>query len=111
MTKKSKQPQNKKDRLWAEAKHRCCLNADDVRMAKEMGLNPRSLIKNIPSKTETACETLDSRDIPFLLERKCFGSKISQKCVEAACEAWATVALLRLTALVVRGTVTNACRI
>ena len=52
MTKKSKQPQNKKDRLWAEAKRRCRLNADDVRMAKEMGLNPRSLIKNIPSRTE-----------------------------------------------------------
>ncbi len=52
MTKKSKQPQNKKDGLWAEAKRRCRLNADDVRMAKEMGLNPRSLIKNIPSRTK-----------------------------------------------------------
>jgi hypothetical protein len=52
MTKKRKQPQNKKDRLWAEAQRRCRLNADDVRMAKEMGLNPRSLIKNIPSRTE-----------------------------------------------------------
>lgn len=52
MIKKSKQPQSKKDRLWAEAQRRCCLNADDIRMAKEMGLNPRSLIKNIPSKTE-----------------------------------------------------------
>ena len=53
MIKKSKQPESKKkDRLWAEAKRRCGLNADDVRMAKEMGLNPRSLIKNIPSKTE-----------------------------------------------------------
>lgn len=52
MTKKRRQPQNKKDRLWAEAKRRCRLNADDVRVAKEMGLNPRSLIKNIPSRTE-----------------------------------------------------------
>ncbi len=52
MTKKREQPQNKKDRLWAEAKRRCRLNADDVRMAKELGLNPRSLIKNIPSRTE-----------------------------------------------------------
>ena len=52
MAKKKKKQPNKKDVLWAEAKHRCCLNADDVRMAKEMGLNPRSLIKNIPSKTE-----------------------------------------------------------
>lgn len=50
MTKKKKKQLNKKDVLWAEA--RCRLDADDVRMAKEMGLNPRSLIKNIPSKTE-----------------------------------------------------------
>ena len=52
MTKKNKKLQNKNDRLWAEAKRRCRLNTEDVRMAKEMGLNPRSLIKNIPSKTE-----------------------------------------------------------
>jgi hypothetical protein len=52
MTKKNKKTQGKKDTLWAEAKRRCRLNAEDVRMAKEMGLNPRSLIKNIPSKTE-----------------------------------------------------------
>ena len=52
MTQKNKKLQNKKDRLWAEAKRRCRLNTEDVRMAKEMGLNPRSLIKNIPSKTE-----------------------------------------------------------
>lgn len=38
--------------LWIEAKHRCRLNNEDIRMAKEMGLNPRSLIKNIPSKSE-----------------------------------------------------------
>ena len=52
MTKKNKKLQNKKDRLWAEAKRRCRLNTEDVRKAKEMGLNPRSLIKNIPAKTE-----------------------------------------------------------
>jgi len=33
---------------WAEAKRRCRLDADTVRMAKELGLNPRSL--NIPSQ-------------------------------------------------------------
>ena len=47
-----KKPKNKKDVLWAEAKCRCRLSAEDIRMAKEMGLNPRSLIKNIPSKTQ-----------------------------------------------------------
>lgn len=38
--------------LWAEAKKRCRLNEEDIRMAKEMGLNPKSLIKNIPNKSE-----------------------------------------------------------
>lgn len=52
MAKKKKQPKNKKDMLWVEAKRRCRLNNEDIRMAKEMGLNPRSLIKNIPSKSE-----------------------------------------------------------
>ena len=37
---------------WKEAKIRCKLSADDVRIAKEMGLNPRSLIKNIPSRQQ-----------------------------------------------------------
>ena len=41
-----------KDALWAEAKKRCRLSAEAVRMAKEMGLNPRSLIKNIPSPSQ-----------------------------------------------------------
>jgi hypothetical protein len=52
MTKKAKESENKKDRLWAEAKRRCRLSVEDIRMATEMGLNPRSLIKNIPCKTE-----------------------------------------------------------
>jgi hypothetical protein len=37
---------------WAEAKRRCRLNVETLRMAKDMGLNPRSLIRNIPSKSE-----------------------------------------------------------
>lgn len=37
-----------KSELWAEAKKKCRLNEEDIRMAKEMGLNPKSLIKNIP---------------------------------------------------------------
>ena len=40
------------DQLWKEAKTRCRLNEDDSRIAKEMGLNPKSLIKNIPSKQQ-----------------------------------------------------------
>jgi hypothetical protein len=37
---------------WAEAKHRCRLSEEDVRMAKELGFLPRSLIKNIPSPSQ-----------------------------------------------------------
>lgn len=41
-----------KDEQWAEAKRRCRLSAEHVKRAKEMGLNPRKLIKNIPSPKE-----------------------------------------------------------
>ena len=41
-----------KQELWDEAKKKCRLGNEEIRMAKEMGLNPRSLIKNIPSKNE-----------------------------------------------------------
>ena len=37
---------------WAEAKKKCRLNNEDIALAKRLGLNPRSLIKNIPSKSE-----------------------------------------------------------
>jgi len=52
MANNKKQPKTKKDRLWIEAKSKCRLNSEDIRMAKEMGLNPLSLIKNIPSKSQ-----------------------------------------------------------
>jgi hypothetical protein len=39
----------KKEEEWARAKKLCRLNSETIKMAKEMGLNPRSLIKNIPS--------------------------------------------------------------
>jgi len=37
---------------WLEAKRRCGLSNEDVRMAKELGFKPRSLIKNIPAKSQ-----------------------------------------------------------
>ena len=40
------------DELWQEAKRKCRLNAEDIALAKQLGLNPRSLIKNIPSKSQ-----------------------------------------------------------
>ena len=42
----------KRDQEWAEAKQRCRLSAEHIRMAKELGISPRSLIKNIPARTE-----------------------------------------------------------
>jgi len=42
----------KKDELWAEACRRCRLSAEALAMAKEMGLNPLSLLKNVPSRQE-----------------------------------------------------------
>ena len=40
------------DQHWQEAKKRCRLNEEDIALAKRLGLNPRSLIKNIPNKSE-----------------------------------------------------------
>jgi hypothetical protein len=37
---------------WKEAKKRCRLNDEEVRMAKELGISARSLIKNIPSRNQ-----------------------------------------------------------
>lgn len=40
------------DVLWQEAKKKCRLNNEDIKIAKELGLNPKSLIENIPNKNE-----------------------------------------------------------
>ena len=40
------------DKLWAECKQKCRLNLDDIALAKRLGLNPKSLIKNIPNKNQ-----------------------------------------------------------
>jgi hypothetical protein len=37
---------------WSEAKRRCGLNDEEVRMAKELGFQPRSLIQNIPAPSQ-----------------------------------------------------------
>lgn len=47
MTKQT--PKTRQDAQWSEAQQRCRLSAEHIRRAKEMGLNPLSLIKNIPS--------------------------------------------------------------
>ena len=40
------------EQQWQEAKRKCGLNNEDIALAKRLGLNPRSLIKNIPNKSE-----------------------------------------------------------
>ena len=41
-----------KQELWDEAKKKCRIEDEEIRMAKEMRLNPKSLLKNIPNKSE-----------------------------------------------------------
>ena len=44
--------QGKQGDEWLEAKRRCRLSDEEIRMAKELGFKPRSLIKNIPAKSQ-----------------------------------------------------------
>ena len=41
-----------KEAEWNEAKRRCRLTDEEVRMAKDLGFQPRSLIKSIPSRSQ-----------------------------------------------------------
>ena len=41
------------EQMWQEAKKKCRLSDEDIARAKRLGLNPRSLVKNIPSKSES----------------------------------------------------------
>lgn len=41
-----------RDQDWAKAKKLCRLAAEDVQMAKELGLNPRKLPKHNPSPSQ-----------------------------------------------------------
>ncbi len=67
------------DGEWAEAKRRCRLSADDVKMARALGLQPRSLIKNIPGPREAWKAPV--RDWVRDLYRKRFGTiiKVEQR--------------------------------
>lgn len=49
---KKKKKKVKHDPVWAKAKTLCQLNMEDVRKAKELGMSPRSLIKNISSRSQ-----------------------------------------------------------
>jgi hypothetical protein len=41
-----------KDEQWNTAKRLCRLNDEEVQIAKQLGMGPRSLLKNIPSPSQ-----------------------------------------------------------
>ena len=41
------------DELWKQAKAKCRLNMEEIELAKKLGINPKSLMKNVPNKSET----------------------------------------------------------
>jgi hypothetical protein len=41
------------DPQWAKAKQVCRLNMEEIRMAKELGMTPKSLMKNVPGSTQS----------------------------------------------------------
>src|SRR5664279_1196709 len=61
--------------LWAEAQRRCRLSDEAVRMAKELGIGPRSLIKNIPARTQQWKSPVEDwvRDLYEQRQRKAAG--------------------------------------
>ena len=42
----------KNTQAWEDAKKRCRLNNTDIQMAKELGMSPKSLLKNIPAPNQ-----------------------------------------------------------
>ena len=50
--KKKKKGAEKFDPNWAKAKQVCRLNMEDIRMAKQLGMSPRTLMKNNPSPSQ-----------------------------------------------------------
>ena len=68
-----KKRDQKKQAAWAEAARRCRLSTDDVLMAKELGIGPASLIKNIPAPRELW--KLPVRDWVRELYEKKFGKR------------------------------------
>ena len=43
----------KYDPHWAKAKNVCRLNMEDIRMAKALGMSPKTLMKNNPSPAQS----------------------------------------------------------
>jgi len=62
-----------KEEAWREAQRRCRLSDEEVRMAKELGFQPKSLIKNIPSPSQQWKEPVNE------WVRSLYGRKIGSK--------------------------------
>ncbi|MEK5382388.1 hypothetical protein [Niallia sp. FSL W8-0635] len=45
-------PAKKNGQAWEEAKKRCRLNNIEIQMAKELGMTPKVLIRNIPAPNQ-----------------------------------------------------------
>jgi hypothetical protein len=63
------------DPQWAKAKNVCRLNLEDIRMAKELGISPGSLIKNRPSPSQPWKQPV--KEWIHELYKKRFGRKMS----------------------------------
>lgn len=44
--------EKKKAEAWAQAQRQCRLSEREIQMAKQLGMTPRSLIKNIPTSAQ-----------------------------------------------------------
>lgn len=44
--------EKKKAEAWAQAKRQCRLSEREIQMAKQLGMTPKSLIKNIPTPAQ-----------------------------------------------------------
>ncbi len=75
-----KQSKVKYDPLWAEVKKRCRLKQDDIVMAKQLGMTPKSLLKNIPSPKEKWKAPVKQwiRDLYFQKYGKLIGRTVSK---------------------------------
>ena len=47
------QKEKQKQAAWTEAKRRCRLSVKEIEMAKQLGMTPKSLIKNIPAPSQS----------------------------------------------------------
>jgi hypothetical protein len=82
---RKKKAQLTHDPAWANAKKVCRLNTEDIRMAKELGLSPRALMKNVSSPTQQwkAPVKFWIRDLYEKRQQKAARKKVQRSAVSA----------------------------